>query len=89
MADTRNFYYLLKDSGDAIKHLILLIGLFAEIQRDKHAQIVKENVAAVLEHIINMGKNTPRKNPSANGQDDANDENEQREFVDLWLEVSS
>jgi len=88
MADTRNFYYRLKDSGDAIKHPMLLIGLFAEIQRDKHAQIVKENVAAVLEHIINMGKNTPRKNPSANGQDDADDENEQREFVDLWLEVS-
>jgi hypothetical protein len=65
-ADTRNFYHRLRDSGDAIQHPMLLLGLFAEIQRDKHAQIIKKKVAAVLEHVINMGKDTSRKISSAN-----------------------
>lgn len=82
-ADIKEFCSRLTNAGAAIRHPMLLAGIFAEAQRTRHVTKVREKVAQLLERVYDLGKY----GVDPDEEDDAQQE-EPNALIDQWLDVS-
>jgi hypothetical protein len=77
--DIADFTARLDSAGAAIKHPMLLPGLFAELQRKRHTDLVASSVTSLLQNILRLGKPVPDRNHTSINPND---------LLKQWIDIT-